>query len=56
MNLREGADDRWVIEPAIYFKMNERFTFVTEYRYSGFEDANALLDGEGVAFGMNVKF
>ncbi len=56
LNLREGTDDRWVIEPQLNIKLNERFNFITEYRYSGFEAASATLDGEGVAFGLSMAF
>ncbi len=56
LNLREGADDRWVIEPQLNIKLNDRYTFLVEYRYSGSDDASATLDGDGVAFGMSMGF
>lgn len=56
LNLIEGADDQWVIEPQLNIKLTERANFLVEYRYNGFEDDNATLDGEGVAIGMSYKF
>jgi len=55
-NLQEGTDDRWVIEPQVNYKINDRFSFLIEYRYSGFEAASAASEAEGIAIGMDMKF
>ena len=56
LNLREGMDDRWVVEPALNFKLSDRCTFHIEYRHNEFEDDSVILDGDGVAFGFDMKF
>ena len=56
LNLREGTDDRWIIEPQLNIKLNDRTNFIIEYRYNGFEDASATAKGEGVAIGVDIKF
>jgi hypothetical protein len=56
LNLENGTDDRWVIEPQINYMMNETFDLVLETRYNEFEDANNKLDGFGIAGGIKIKF
>ena len=56
INFIEGGPDRWVIEPQLNYKLNDRMNLLLEYRYNGFESANPDLRGSGVALGMNIKF
>jgi len=55
LNLQDGADDRWVIEPQLSFKINEHFKFLIEYRYNGFEAASPSSKGNGIAVGVGIK-
>ena len=55
INLRESQSDVWVIEPQLTYKLNDRFSLLAEYRFNEFEENNGL-DGQGVAFGMEVSF
>jgi hypothetical protein len=56
INFRESQKDVWVIEPQLTYKFTDRFSFLVEYRYNGFEDINPSVQGEGVALGMEVIF
>jgi len=56
LNLENGSDDRWVVEPQINFVINEILDLVLEPRYNEFEDANKALDGFGLAGGIKIKF
>jgi hypothetical protein len=56
INFRESLKDIWVIEPQLTYKFTDRFSFLVEYRYNGFEDMNPSVQGEGVALGMEVTF
>ena len=56
INFRESQKDVWVIEPQLTYKFTDRFSFLVEYRYNGFEDINPSVQGEGVALGMEVTF
>ena len=55
INLRESQSDVWVIEPQLTYQLNDRFSLLAEYRFNEFEENNGL-DGQGVAFGMEVRF
>ena len=56
LNIENGFDDRWVVEPQINFRVNNTLDLVLETRYNGFEDANKDLDGFGIAGGIKFKF
>jgi hypothetical protein len=56
INFRESQKDVWVIEPQLTYKFTDRFSFLVEYRYNGFEDINPSVQGEGVALGMEITF
>jgi hypothetical protein len=56
LNLENNADDRWVVEPQINYKLNDTFDLVVETRYNEIEDANTALDGFGIAAGLKIKF
>jgi len=56
INFRESQKDVWVIEPQLTYKFTDRFSFLVEYRYNGFEDMNPSVQGEGVALGIEVTF
>ena len=56
INFRESLKDVWVIEPQLTYKFTDRFSFLVEYRYNGFEDMNPSVQGEGVALGIEVTF
>ena len=56
INFRESQKDIWVIEPQLTYKVTDRFSLLVEYRYNGFEDNIATVEGEGVALGMEVSF
>lgn len=56
LNLENGADDRWVVEPQINFVLTDSLDLVLEPRYNEFEDANKTVDGFGIAGGFKIKF
>jgi hypothetical protein len=56
INFGESLKDVWVIEPQLTYKFTDRFSFLVEYRYNGFEDMNPSVQGEGVALGIEVTF
>ena len=56
INFIDGGSDRWVIEPQLNYKLNDRMDILLEYRYNGFEDSNPDLKGSGLALGMSIKF
>jgi len=56
INFRESQSDVWVIEPQLTIKLDDRFSLLVEYRYNGFEDLVQTIDGEGVAFGLELSF
>ena len=56
INFRESLKDVWVIEPQLTFRFTDRFSFLVEYRYNGFEDKLSSVQGEGVALGIEVTF
>jgi nucleoside-specific outer membrane channel protein Tsx len=56
INFVENGKDRWVIEPQLTHKMSQHLSLALEYRYNGFEDANPLVKGSGVALGLEVNF
>ena len=56
INFRESLKDVWVIEPQLTYRFTDRFSFLVEYRYNGFEDMNLSVQGEGVALGIEVTF
>jgi len=56
LNLNDDADDIWIIEPQLNFKITETFDFVIEGRYNEIEDSIPEKDGLGVAVGLKVKF
>jgi len=51
INFLESLKDILVVEPQLTYKFTDRFSFLVEYRYNGFEDMN-----EGVALGIEVTF
>ncbi len=55
INFVENGTDQWVIEPQLNYMLDEHFSIIVEMRYNGFEDANANLDGFGVAGGLCMK-
>jgi hypothetical protein len=56
INFRESLKDIWVIEPQLTYKFTDRFSFLVEYRFNGFEDMLSSVEGEGIALGMEVTF
>ena len=56
LNFEDNGPDRWVAEPQINFKLTDFMNAVVEFRYNEFEDANASLDGSGIALGLELKF
>lgn len=54
LNVIENAENRWVIEPQLTWRVNENFNIRLELRYNAFEDANLSLDGSGVALGIGL--
>ena len=56
INFLESLKDIWVVEPQLTYKFTDRFSFLVEYRYNGFEDINPSVQGESVALGMEVTF
>jgi hypothetical protein len=56
LNLENGGDDRWVIEPQVNIVVNDLLDVVVETRYNEIEDANKALNGFGVATGIKFKF
>ena len=56
LNFSSGVSDRWVIEPALNFKISDQIWIVMEFRYNGFEDAAQGKDGKGLAGGFRVDF
>ena len=56
INFRESLKDVWVIEPQLTYKFTDRFSFLVEYRFNGFEDMLSSVEGEGIALGMEVTF
>ena len=56
INFRESLKDVWVIEPQLTYRFTDRFSFLVEYRYNGFEDKLSSVQGEGVALGIEVTF
>jgi len=55
-NWIEKGTDRWVVEPQINLKLDERIWAILEFRYNGFEDANPALRGKGWASGLRFDF
>lgn len=55
-NLERNGNDRWVFEPELAIAATDRFAFVLEPRYNGFEAQHPNMDGFGVALGGTVKF
>ncbi len=55
INFRQSQKDAWVIEPQLTYKLDDRFSLLLEYRYNEIEKG-LNLDGEGVAFGLEVSF
>lgn len=55
-NVIEGSKDRWVVEPQLNYKLSDQVTAVVEYRLNQYEQANANLKGEGIAFGLSLGF
>ena len=55
-NLQRDGGNRWVVEPELAIALTERFTFVVELRYNGFEVNRPEVDGTGIAIGGNIKF
>ena len=56
INFIDGGSDRWVIEPQLNYKLNDRMNLLLDYRYNGFESSNPNLKGSGVALGMSIEF
>jgi hypothetical protein len=56
LNFEDNGPDRWVAEPQINFKLTDFMNAVVEFRYNEFEDANASIDGAGIALGLELKF
>jgi hypothetical protein len=56
LNFEDNGPGRWVAEPQINFKLTDFMNAVVEFRYNEFEDANASLDGSGIALGLELKF
>jgi len=54
LHINKDTPNRIVSEAEVGYQIFHQFRLVMEARYNGFEDANPLLDGTGVAFG--VKF
>lgn len=51
-NVVENAENRWVIEPQLTWKLNGYLNIRLEFRYNGFENATKNLDGSGIALGF----
>jgi hypothetical protein len=56
LNLENGSEDRWVVEPQLNVVINDLLDIVVETRFNEIEDANKSLDGFGVAAGIKIKF
>ena len=54
LNLQKSGPDRWIAEPQLNAKLNDRFHLVAEYRFNGFEDNTLTLDGSGLALGLAI--
>jgi hypothetical protein len=50
-NWLEGGADRWVGEPQLFYKINERFTTLVEFRFNEFERHD-----KGLAVGIDLAF
>jgi hypothetical protein len=50
-SLVEGGADRWVAEPQLGYRLNDRFSLLLEYRYNEFEQNDS-----GVAAGLETLF
>ena len=55
LNIQEAGPNRWVVESQLTYRFHSVLGLVVEARYNGFEDANAKLDGIGVAAGISAK-
>ncbi len=55
LNVDSQGPNRWVAEPQLNVRVHSRLDLALELRYNGYEDANADLDGYGVAFGGKVR-
>ena len=55
LNIQENGPNRWVVESQLTYRFHSVLGLVVEARYNGFEDANATLDGIGVAAGISAK-
>ncbi|MDH3326801.1 MAG: hypothetical protein OEM38_08820 [Gammaproteobacteria bacterium] len=51
-NIRNGAENLWVIEPQLNFKIANNTWFLLEGRYNGFQSRSPSTDGTGVAVGV----
>ncbi|MDH5435390.1 MAG: porin family protein [Gammaproteobacteria bacterium] len=52
-NIQDGSKNRWVVEPQLSYRLMDKAWLLLEYRYNGFEDAKATLDGSGWAIGIS---
>lgn len=55
-NIREGAPNRWIVEPQLNVKLSPRISALLELRYNEFEDASPTLDGFAPALGLRFDF
>ena len=55
-NIADKTDNRWVIEPELNVQVFKHVWALVELRYNGYEAANPVLDGFGVAAGLRVRF
>lgn len=56
LNMSAKGPDRWVVEPQLNFKLNDRFSALLEFRYNAYEAINSNLKGKGAALGFGIKF
>ncbi len=55
-NHNPDGPDRWVFEPQLNIELHERIWLALEYRYNGYEEANAGLEGEGLGLGLRLDY
>lgn len=54
LNINKGTSHRWVVESQLTYRIHKAIGLVLEVRYNGFEDANPILDGIGIAGGLSA--